>query len=91
MIYNYVVIFTAMKRLKTDLPGLDKEYASALTETLDNPAHITIFILLVFFWISWLPYLIINFLEYIVDWKIPVSHPDFKLYFSTIEQSPSRL
>jgi len=34
MIYNYVVIFSAMKRLKTDLPGLDKEYASALTGKL---------------------------------------------------------
>lgn len=36
MIYTYFFIFAAMKRLKSDLPGMDKEYVSALTETLAN-------------------------------------------------------
>jgi len=72
MAYTYFFIFAAMKRLKTDFASMDKEYASALTETLANPAHLTSFILVVFFWISWLPFLVITFLEYLTSWKIQV-------------------
>ncbi len=37
-----------------------------------NPAHLTSFILVVFFWISWLPFLVITFFEYLTQWKIQV-------------------
>lgn len=63
-----------MKTLKSDLPSLEKEYASALTETLQNPAHITCFIVIIFFWISWLPFLLIKFFEYFAGYKIQVKN-----------------
>lgn len=72
MAYTYFFIFAAMRKLKSDIGSLDKEYASALTETLANPAHLTSFILVLFFWISWLPFLLITFLEYLAQWKIQV-------------------
>ena len=72
MMYTYYFIFAAMKRLKSDFTSLDKEYASALTETLANPAHVTCFILVIFFWISWLPFLAIIIFEYFAVWKIQV-------------------
>lgn len=75
MAYTYFFIFAAMRKLKSDLSSLDKEYASALTETLANPAHLTSFILVVFFWVSWLPFLLITFLEYLAQWKIQVTTP----------------
>jgi hypothetical protein len=75
MAYTYFFIFAATKRLKTDFGSIDKEYASALTETLANPAHLTSFVLVVFFWISWISFLVITFLEYITNWKIQVSLP----------------
>ncbi|ODN03322.1 putative G-protein coupled receptor 52 [Orchesella cincta] len=81
MAYTYYFIFAAMKKLKSDITSMDKEYASALTETLANPAHLTSFILVVFFWVTWLPFLLITFLEYLAQWKIQIQFLHFTVFW----------
>lgn len=73
LFYNYGYIFSMMRKLRSGVPIHDKEwelnlhfwsiltaffrYATALAENLSNPSHVMSFLLVLLFFVSWLPYI----------------------------------
>uniref|UniRef100_A0A8D8YP76 Probable G-protein coupled receptor 52 n=1 Tax=Cacopsylla melanoneura TaxID=428564 RepID=A0A8D8YP76_9HEMI len=65
IVYTYSYIFSMMRKIKTGPPLHDKEYATALAENLSNPSHNMSFSLIMTFWLSWLPYIVVKLYEYL--------------------------
>lgn len=65
IIYTYTYIFNMMRKLRSGYPFHDKEYATALSESLSNPSHLMSFTLVVAFWMSWTPYIGVKLYEYV--------------------------
>lgn len=63
IVHNYGYIFVMMRKLKSGEPIHDKEYATALAESLSNPSHMMSFVLVFAFWMSWLPWMVLRFYE----------------------------
>lgn len=63
IVHNYGYIFIMMRRLKSGAPIHDKEHATALAENLANPSHNMSFMLVVSFFLSWAPFVLIQFYE----------------------------
>lgn len=76
IIYTYTYIFHMMKRLKSGEHMHDKEYVTALSENLANPSHIMSFVLVVAFWLSWTPYVMVKLYEFFmgVEIQLPYLH-----------------
>lgn len=55
MLYNYVYIFTTVRKMRSGETFHDKEYVTALTETFANPNHKLSFTLMTTFWMCWAP------------------------------------
>ncbi|XP_075229336.1 G-protein coupled receptor DopEcR [Lycorma delicatula] len=64
IVYTYFYIFSMMRKLRNGVPIHDKEYATALSENLSNPSHVMSFVLVVAFWLSWLPFILLRLYEY---------------------------
>lgn len=60
IVYTYSYIFSMMRRVKSGAPIHDKEYATALSENLANPSHIMSFVLVLLFWASWAPFILVR-------------------------------
>lgn len=63
IVHNYGYIFIMMRKLRSGEPIHDKEYATALAESLSNPGHMMSFALVFAFWISWLPLISVRIYE----------------------------
>lgn len=63
IVHNYGYIYLMMRRLKSGAPIHDKEYATALAENLANPSHNMSFALVLSFWLSWTPFLVLRIYE----------------------------
>lgn len=58
IVYTYAFIFNTMRKVrKTVAAPPDKEYVSALADVVANPHHLMAFVLILVFWISWLPWI----------------------------------
>ena len=68
-----------MKRLKSGELAHDKEYASAVTESLANPSHIMSFVLILTFWASWTPYIGVRLWEHFTSSRINIPFLHFGL------------
>ncbi|XP_050542342.1 beta-1 adrenergic receptor [Daktulosphaira vitifoliae] len=55
ILYTYIYIYGAIRRLRRGFLAHDKEYVTALSENLSNPTHVTSFVLIVTFWVCWTP------------------------------------
>lgn len=76
IVYNYLYIFSMMRRIRSGVPIHDKEYATALAGNLANPSHMTSFALVAVFWLSWAPYAGVRFYEYMIgaELQLPLLH-----------------
>lgn len=63
IVHNYGYIYVMMRRLRSGAPIHDKEYATALAENLANPSHNMSFMLVVSFFVSWAPLVLVQFYE----------------------------
>lgn len=73
LVHNYGYIFIMMRRLKSGAPIHDKEYATALAENLANPSHNMSFALVLSFWVSWAPFIVLRIYEIIAaEIKMPL-------------------
>lgn len=63
IVYNYGYIFGMMRKVRSGAPIHDKEYATALAENLSNPSHIMSFLLIFIFWLSWMPFIVLQIYE----------------------------
>ncbi|EEC03285.1 putative adenosine A3 receptor [Ixodes scapularis] len=63
VIYTYFFIFTTMRKMRKCLSKEEKEYATAIGEHLSNPDHIMSFVIIVLFWLSWLPWICLQIYE----------------------------
>ncbi|KAK4026887.1 hypothetical protein OUZ56_015911 [Daphnia magna] len=68
--YTYFYIFSSMRKMRSSLLQQDKEYATALSENLSNPTHLMSFILVMTFWLSWLPFICLTLYEYLAQHRI---------------------
>lgn len=57
IVYTYTYIYSMFRKLKTGYPFHDKEYATALSESLSNPSHKMSFVLVLAFFLSWAPFI----------------------------------
>ncbi|XP_018570359.2 G-protein coupled receptor 52 [Anoplophora glabripennis] len=64
IVYTYTYIFRMKSKLRSGVPFHDKEYATALAESLSNPSHMMSFALVIAFWLSWTPYIFVKLYEY---------------------------
>ena len=71
--YTYFYIFSSMRKMRNSLLAQDKEYATALSENLSNPTHLMSFVLVMTFWLSWLPFICLTLYEYLTQHRIEVS------------------
>ncbi|XP_065213002.1 beta-2 adrenergic receptor [Planococcus citri] len=77
IVYTYTYVFVIVRRLKQGDLSHDKEYVTALTEALANPNHTLSIILIVTFWILWIPFLAIKTYEQLSGHKITIPHLHF--------------
>ena len=68
--YTYFYIFSSMRKMRNSLLAQDKEYATALSENLSNPTHLMSFVLVMTFWLSWLPFICLTLYEYLAQHRI---------------------
>lgn len=68
--YTYFYIFNSMRAMRSSLLQQDKEYATALSENLSNPTHLMSFILVMTFWLSWLPFICLTLYEFLTGHRI---------------------
>ena len=68
--YTYFYIFNSMRKMRSSLLAQDKEYATALSENLSNPTHLMSFILVMTFWLSWLPFICLTLYEYVTQQRV---------------------
>lgn len=66
IVHNYGYIYIMMRRLRSGAPIHDKEYATALAENLANPSHNMSFMLVISFFLSWMPFVLVQFWEKII-------------------------
>lgn len=81
IVYTYTYIFSMMKRLRSGVPIHDKEYATALSENLSNPSHVMSFVLILTFWLSWLPFIFIRMYEYWGNHRFTVPNIHFTVFW----------
>lgn len=82
IVYTYGYIFSMMRLVKSGAPIHDKEYATALAENLSNPSHIMSFVLVVLFWVSWIPFIAIRSFEGFTNGKLDfVPHLHFAVFW----------
>ena len=78
IIFCYAYILRVLKKLQRADPMImhDKELASALSENISNPSHLMTTILILVFWLSWMPYIVVNCYEFFfrVRFQIPFLH-----------------
>lgn len=77
LIYTYTYVFVIVRRLKHGDLSHDKEYVTALTEALANPNHTLAIVLILTFWLLWIPFLAIKTYEHISGHKLVVPHLHF--------------
>ena len=77
VIYTYSYVFVIVRRLKNGDLSHDKEYVTALTEALSNPNHTLSIVLILTFWLLWIPFLAIKTYEQISGHKLTISHLQF--------------
>lgn len=63
ILYNYVYMFVTVRKFRSGVPIQDKEYATALAETLANPNHLLSCILVFLFLMCWTPFMSFHFYE----------------------------
>nr|CAD7606872.1 unnamed protein product [Timema genevievae] len=75
-VYTYTYIFSTMRKLRSGVPIHDKEYATALSENMSNPSHIMSFVLVVTFWLSWMPFAGLKLYEHFagIKFQVPFLH-----------------
>ncbi|XP_023218468.1 beta-4C adrenergic receptor-like [Centruroides sculpturatus] len=74
VIYTYVYIFSTMYKVKQCSNKDDKDYNTVLSENLSNPEHLMAFVLILFFWLSWLPWFSLHIYEQI-NGRMKEGHP----------------
>jgi len=79
--YTYAYIFYTMRRLKQCVVGQDKEFITALTANLANPDHAMSFVLVLLFWISWSPCVVLKTYEYLSDTRVNINHFHFFVFW----------
>lgn len=77
VIYTYSYVFVIVRRLKHGVLSHDKEYVTALTEALSNPNHTLSIVLILTFWLLWIPFLAIKTYEQISGHKLTIPHLQF--------------
>jgi len=81
IIYTYFYIFNTMRKMRTSLLASDKEYATALSENLSNPTHLMSFILVMTFWLSWLPFIGVTLYECLTGHRLDVPFVHFSVFW----------
>merc|ERR1711911_20713 len=81
IVYTYFYIFNSMRKMRTWLLQQDKEYTTALSENLANPTHLMSFILVMTFWLSWLPYICLTLYEYIMSERLETPFLHFTVFW----------
>ena len=81
IIYTYFYIFNAMRKMRTSLLQQDKEYTTALSENLSNPTHLMSFILVMTFWLSWLPFICLTLYEYLTEHRLDIPFLHFSVFW----------
>lgn len=81
IVYTYTYIFTMMKRLRSGVPIHDKEYATALSENLSNPSHVMSFVLILTFWLSWLPFIFVRMYEHWAGHRFAIPNIHFTVFW----------
>ncbi|XP_018026169.1 G-protein coupled receptor 52 [Hyalella azteca] len=81
LVYTYAYIFYTMRRLKQCVVGQDKEFITALTANLANPDHAMSFVLVLMFWVSWAPCVIVRTYEYLSGSAIDVRFLHFIVFW----------
>lgn len=66
IVHNYGYIYIMKRRLKSGEAIHDKEFATALAEMASNPSHDMSFMLVISFFLSWMPFVIVQFYEKII-------------------------
>ena len=86
VIFCYVFVFGKMRKLKIVITKQGKGYESALGETLTNPNHVMSFIVIIAFWLAWIPYISTKLYENVSNESI--SAPlNFILFWFAISNS----
>ena len=81
IVYTYFYIFNAMRKMRSSLLQQDKEYATALSENLSNPTHLMSFILVMTFWLSWLPFICLTLYEYVTQHRLDIPFLHFSVFW----------
>ncbi|XKL60331.1 hypothetical protein PGB90_001347 [Kerria lacca] len=77
IVYTYTYVFVIVRRLKHGYLSHDKEYVTALTEALASPNHTLSIVLILTFWILWVPFLAIKTYEQVSGHKLTMPHLHF--------------
>ena len=81
IVYIYCYIFNTMRKMRTSLIQQDKEYATALSENLANPTHLMSFILVMTFWLSWLPYISLTLYQFMTEHRLDIPFLQFTVFW----------
>lgn len=87
IVYNYTYIFSMVRKIRSGEQIHDKEYATALAETLANPNHLLSFVLVFMFAISWSPFIAVRIYELLTGLHIGNSFLQFGLVWFGILNS----
>ena len=81
IVYTYFYIFNTMRKMRSSLLAQDKEYATALSENLSNPTHLMSFVLVMTFWLSWLPFICLTLYEFVAQHRLDVPFLHFSVFW----------
>lgn len=75
--YTYGYTFIIMRRLRQGILTHDKEYVTALSEALAAPNHTMAIVLIITFWLAWLPFMCVKGYELFSGTKLNIPHLHF--------------